>query len=185
MVNSMTDAEFESAMEKIRTGDRSGLREVYDAYGNTIYRLFLGRVHRPQDAEDLTSDFFLKLWSSASSYRPGNGHRCWLNTIARNMAVDFQRKQHEIPAESTEEVYAHQMASPTTAEDDAISKVQTNRILSHLSEEEQEIVQLHLSAELTFREIAAILKRPLGTVAWKYRQAIGKLQKLAKEGQLI
>ncbi len=181
----MTDAEFESAIEKMRNGDRSGLREVYDAYANTIYRLFLGRVHRHQDAEDLTSDFFLKLWSSASAYRAGAGHKCWLNAIARNMAVDFQRRQREIPAESTEDAYAQQMMSPTTAEDDVISGMQTSRILSHLSDEEREIVQLHLSAELTFREIAAILKRPLGTVAWKYRNAIGKLQKLAKEGQLI
>ena len=44
---------------------------------------------------------------------------------------------------------------------------------------------MHIAAELTFREIAFILKRPLGTVAWKYRNAIGKLQKLAKEGELV
>lgn len=181
----MTDAEFESAIEKMKKGDRSGLRDVYDAYGNTIYRLFLGRVHRPQDAEDLTSDFFLKLWSCASTYRTGTGHRCWLNAIARNMAVDHLRRQREIPVEDTAEEYAQQMASPTTAEDEVISTMHTDRILANLSEDEREIVQMHLAAELTFREIAAILKRPLGTVAWKYRNAIGKLQKLAKEGQLV
>lgn len=181
----MTDAEFNAAIERMLQGDRSGLRDVYDAYGNTIYRLFLGRVHRHQDAEDLTSEFFLKLWSCASSYRAGTGHKCWLNTIARNMAVDFQRKNREFPMEDTAEVYERQNVAEETAEDTVISNLHTSQILAKLAEDEREIVQLHLSAELTFREIAAILKRPLGTVAWKYRTAIGKLQKLAEEGQLI
>ncbi len=181
----MTDAEFVSAIEKMKQGDRSGLREVYDAYGNTIYRLFLGRVHRHQDAEDLTSDFFLKLWSCASTYRTGTGHKCWLNTIAKNMAVDFQRRSREIPVEDAAEEYAQQLTSPESTEDEVLGDMQSAQILSNLSEDEREIVQLHLAAELTFREIAAILKRPLGTVAWKYRTAIGKLQKLAEEGQLV
>jgi len=181
----MTDAEFVSAIEKMKQGDRSGLREVYDAYGNTIYRLFLGRVHRHQDAEDLTSDFFLKLWSCASTYRTGTGHKCWLNTIAKNMAVDFQRRSREIPVEDAAEEYAQQLTSPESTEDEVLGDMHSAQILSNLSEDEREIVQLHLAAELTFREIAAILKRPLGTVAWKYRTAIGKLQKLAEEGQLV
>ncbi len=181
----MTDAEFSAAIEKMIQGDRSGLRDVYDAYGNTIYRLFLGRVHRHQDAEDLTSEFFLKLWGCASTYRAGTGHKCWMNTIARNMAVDFQRKNREIPMEDTAQTYEQQQITADTTEDTVIGTMHTAQILAKLSEEEREIVQMHLSAELTFREIAAILKRPLGTVAWKYRTAIGKLQKLAEEGQLV
>jgi RNA polymerase sigma-70 factor (ECF subfamily) len=181
----MTDAEFSAAIEKILQGDRNGLRDVYDAYGNTIYRLFLGRVHRHQDAEDLTSEFFLKLWSCASTYRAGTGHKCWMNTIARNMAVDFQRKNREIPTEDAAQVLEQRQIQPESTEEQVLGTMQTNQILSRLSEEEREIVQMHLSAELTFREIAAILKRPLGTIAWKYRTAIGKLQKLAEEGQLV
>ncbi len=181
----MTDAEFKAAIEKMLQGDRSGLREVYDAYGNTIYRLFLARVHRHQDAEDLTSDFFLKLWSCAGSYRHGSGHKCWMNTIARNMAIDFQRRHREIPVEDAAEEYHEALRSPNSIEDEVLDEMHHSRILANLSEDEREIVQMHLSAELTFREIAAILKRPLGTVAWKYRTAIGKLQKLAEEGQLV
>ncbi len=181
----MTDAEFVSAIEKMIQGDRSGLREVYDAYGITIYRLFLGRVHRHQDAEDLTSEFFLKLWSCASTYRAGTGHKCWMNAIARNMAVDFQRRNREIPVEDAAEEYAQQLTSTENPEETVLGDMQSVRILSNLSEDEREIVQLHLTAELTFREIAAILKRPLGTIAWKYRTAIAKLKKLAEEGQLV
>lgn len=182
----MTDAEFDTAVEKIRNGNKTGLRDIYDAYGDKIYRLFLNRIHNHQDAEDLTSDFFLKIWECVNFYNSGQGHRCWLATIARNMAIDYQRRAGKIiPVEDNKIINSDTFAEYTTAEDATIGKLHMKQLLKTLSQEEQEIVQMHIGAELTFREIASILKRPLGTVAWKYRNAIGKLQKLAKEGQLI
>lgn len=182
----MTDAEFQAAIEKIVQGDRSGLRDIYDAYGNMIYCLFLGKVHRHQDAEDLTSDFFLKLWGIAGTYRAGSGHRCWLHTVARNMAIDFLRRHgREIPVEDAAEAREGALMETVTAEDSVLDEMSASQMLSSLAEDEREIVQLHIAAELTFREIAAIMKRPLGTVAWKYRNAIGKLQKLAEEGRFV
>lgn len=179
----MTEEEFESAVLQIRAGDRTGLRRVYDAYADRIYRLFLGKVRKPEDAEDLTSEFFLKLWEVAGVYRPGKGHRAWMSAIARNMAVDHLRHvSHETPVEDAE-VHGD-LVERTTAEDTALGHLNADALLSVLSEEEQEIVRLHIAAELTFREIAQILKRPLGTVAWKYRTAIGKLRKHAEEGGL-
>ena len=180
----MTDSEFESAVEKIRAGDSSGLREIYDAYGDRIYRIFLGKVHHHQDAEDLTSDFFLKLWECAGSHRSGQGHRSWLTTIARNMAIDHLRKSVKMtPVEDAEE--AGLPADTETPETSVLGNMQAAELLSSLSEDEQEIIRLHVAAELTFREIAEVLQKPLGTVAWKYRNAIGKLQKRAKEGRLV
>lgn len=182
----MTESEFESAVNQIRAGDRSGLRLLYDAYGDKIYRLFLGKVHNHQDAEDLTSDFFLKLWECAPSHRSGQGHKSWLGTIARNMAIDFLRKSsRETPVEDAEVCDPGALTEHTTPEDSVLGSMQAADILASLSEDEQEIVRMHIAAELTFREIAEILKRPLGTVAWKYRNAIKKLQKLAKEGRLV
>ena len=179
----MTDAEFESAMNRIAGGDREGLRTVYDAYADKIFRLFLSKVRNRQDAEDLTSEFFLKLWDIAARHKSGSGHKAWLGTIARNMAIDFIRhSSHETPVEDTEEHAP--MIDPASTEDSALDGLQAAEILSFLSEDEQEIVRLHLAAELTFREIASVLRKPLGTVAWKYRTAIGKLKKHAEEGRL-
>lgn len=182
----MTETEFENAVARIRAGDRSGLRALYDAYADKIYRLFLGKVRSTQDAEDLTSEFFLKLWECAPSHRAGQGHRCWMNTIARNMAIDFLRKaSRETPVEDTEAVSREALTEHHTPETTVLGNLQASDILSALSEDEQEIVRLHIAAELTFREIAEILKKPLGTVAWKYRNAIGKLQKRAEEGCFV
>ena len=182
----MTEAEFEQAAALIRAGNREGLRSIYEAYGDRIYRLFLSKVRKREDAEDLTSDFFLKLWEIAPTHRSGTGHRAWMGTIARNMAIDFLRHAgHETPVEDTELHGQASLTEQTTAEDTVLGEMNAANILSALNEDEQEIVRMHLAAELTFREIAAVLKRPLGTVAWKYRNAIGKLKRLAEEGKLV
>lgn len=182
----MTETEFEHAVRLIEQGDSSGLHMVYDAYADKIYRLFLGKLHHQQDAEDLTSDFFLRLWEIAPQHQSGRGHRSWLAVIARNMAIDHIRKAgREMPVEDTECIGVEPIADSDTPEETVLGTMQTADLLSSLTEDEQEIVRLHIAAELTFREIADVLKRPLGTVAWKYRQAIRKLQKLAEEGCLL
>ena len=182
----MTDAAFEAAAGKIRAGDRDGLREIYDAYGDTIYRLFLSKTHHREDAEDLTSDYFLRLWECAGEYRPGQGHRGWMMTIARNMATDHFRKHSRMtPVEDAGAAAPGAFTEHTSAEDTVIGEMTVTALLDRLNEDEQEIVRMHIAAELTFREIASILKRPLGTVAWKYRTAMEKLRRLAKEGEIV
>ena len=182
----MTESEFEQAVDMIRAGNKNGLRLIYEAYGDKIYRLFLGKVRKREDAEDLTSDFFLKLWETAPLHQSGKGHRAWMGTIARNMAIDYLRHAgHETPVEDADLHAQESLTERTTAEDTVIGNMNAADILAALNEDEQEIVRMHLAAELTFREIAAILKRPMGTVTWKYRNAIGKLKRLAEEGKLV
>ena len=61
----LTDTEFDFRVELILKNDKNGLREIYQCYGKVIYNIMLDIVKSPQDAEDLTSDFFLKLWIPA------------------------------------------------------------------------------------------------------------------------
>ena len=48
-------------------------------------------------------------------------------------------------------------------------------------ERNEEIVNLKVIGEQTFERIAAILQLPLGTVTWRYRQAITKLRRCGYE----
>lgn len=99
----MTETEFEQCINRICHGDRQGLKDIYEAYLPYLYRTVYGIVLNREDAEDITGDFFVKLWSLAPKYRPGGGHKGYLATIARNMAVDYLRKhRREIPVEDPE-----------------------------------------------------------------------------------
>ena len=66
----------------------------------------------------------------------------------------------------------------SSAEDRVLCKLSLEQALMTLKEEERQIVNLKIMGELTFREIARILKKPPGTVAWRYRTAMEKLKEV-------
>ena len=92
----MEETQFSACMERIKSGDKEALHDIYQAYIGYIYSVVLGVVQNKEDAEDVTSEFFIKLWRLADTYKGGNGHKAWLATIARNMAIDLIRKNKKV-----------------------------------------------------------------------------------------
>lgn len=179
----MTDSRFERLILLIKQGDRQGLREIYDEYGRMIYSTALAVAGDPHDAEDITSDFFIKLWEKlADTYKFGGGHKRWLVAAARNCAVDYLRKNgREVLSLDDDEDTPHDIADTTDAENTVIGDMTVREALCTLSVSEREIVNMKLFADLTLEDIAKTLGKPLGTVAWKYRTALKKLERCIKE----
>lgn len=189
----VTEAQFESCIERIKQGDKEGLREIYENYIAFIYSVIYEKLQNKENAEDVTSDFFIRLWEKASLYRPGSGHKGWMATIARNMSVDFLRKygreeltdlmqDREGESESRVSVgsiYSGQPESPV--EQEALGNLTLKDALGRLKASEREILNLKIMGEFTFKEIASILHMPMGTVTWKYREAMKQLRRCGYE----
>lgn len=190
-----------------------GLKEIYVEYLPYIYRVVYGIVGNKEDAEDITSDFFVKLWSFAPKYRPGNGHKGYLATIARNMAIDHMRRsRREIPVEEPEQmIYGRKSGTDSDREADAgadhgmetgvrkdgmrsgseshidtpeeqvISELSLKDALAKLKPEERRIIDMKILGEMTFKEIAELLKIPMGTVTWRYQEGIRRLRRYGYE----
>ncbi len=71
----MNDQRFQQSMRRICENDKEGLREIYEDYCPMIYSVVLDILKSREDAEDITSDFFIRLWDIAGSYKAGCGHR--------------------------------------------------------------------------------------------------------------
>ena len=184
-VKDLTDTEFDFRVELILKNDKNGLREIYQCYGKVIYNIMLDIVKSPQDAEDLTSDFFLKLWDTAGQYRKGTGHKRYLTVMAKNLALDFIRKRrHETPTLDDDEAGHKEQQDSMRVDDDVIGKLTFEEALKLLSEGERDILNMRLGMDMTFREISRAVGKPLGTVTWKYRQAVFKLKKTIKEDSI-
>ena len=169
----MNDQEFGRNIRRTCQDDRDGLKNIYEDYCPMIFSAVSDILNNREDAEDVTSEFFIRLWDIADTYRAGKGHRAWMITIARNMAIDCARKRSrevsaaEIPDDRQERI---------SAEDQVCGKLSLEQALMTLKKEERQVVNLKIMGELTFREIAKILKKPPGTVAWRYRTAMDKLK---------
>ncbi len=181
----MTDELFEQSIRQIRRGDKDGLKQIYEAYIAFIYSVVFAVVKNKESAEDVTSEFFIKLWTTvAEQYRFGEKHRAYLARIAHNMAIDhLRRNQREQATDEIQEAVDAGAAAASAGkqqeavEDSVVEAITVKEAIETLKEPEQQVLNMKIFGELTFAEIAQILKLPMGTVTWRYRTAIQKLQK--------
>ena len=196
----VTDQEFETCMRCMKQNDKTALKQVYEAYLPYIYGIVLNTVGNRELAEDVTSEFFIKLWDISDTYKPGKGHRGWLATIARNLSIDFIRKtKREVLTDSFEkrneeegsvDVLEHQLTDSnleslgngqSQVEDEVVENLSIQETLKKLSDKEQEVIHLKIFGELSFKEIAEILSEPMGTITWRYQNALKKLRRCGYE----
>jgi len=175
----VTQQEFNDCMAQIASGNKDGLRRIYEEYLTYIYTIVYGVVTSKENAEDITSEFFIKLWDIADQYKAAeNGHKAYLATVARNMALDFLRKnKREVLADEIpegEDPRSH-------VEEEVISDMSLKAALDSLKEAEREVVSMKILSEMTFQEIADALNTPLGTVTWRYKNALEKLKRYGYE----
>ncbi|MCM1025974.1 MAG: sigma-70 family RNA polymerase sigma factor [Roseburia sp.] len=177
----MEDRQFHACMERMRAGDKEALHEVYEAYIGFVYSVVLRVLQNREDAEDVTSEFFIKLWRLADVYESRRGHRAWMAAVARNMAVDLVRKRkRELLTDDFSEGIPEQTAGDDV-EREVLSGIHLEQALELLRPGEREVVNLKIMGDLTFREIADILELPMGTVTWQYQNAIKKLRRCGYE----
>ncbi len=198
----MTDQHYDECIRRICAGDQDGLKQIYEAYLPYIFSLVLGILKNREDAEDVTSSFFIRIWNTAEQYKSGRGHKTYISTIARNMCIDYLRKRNrEIPTDLSggseadeNEMYQNAGTQSETVspgitsvghtdgfEDRLVESFTLQEALQTLKENEREIIHLKIAGELTFQEIADLLHIPLGTVTWRCREALKKLRRYGYE----
>lgn len=187
----MTEERFAECMTAIVNGNRDALREIYEEYLPYLYTVVLGVVQQKETAEDVTSDVFIKIWNSAGQFQPGSGHKGWLATIARHMAIDELRKhKREVLMGSSGdeeedsggiEDFSAEETPGEGVEDGVVEQLSIQEALDRLKPEEREIVDMKVLSDMTFKEISEILKIPMGTVTWRYQAAIKKLRRYGYE----
>lgn len=173
----MTNIDFEASINLILKDDKTGVENIYKEYITSIYFYILSVVKNKETAEDLTADFFIKLWQKADTYNFKGSHKAWLMTMARNLSIDFLRKNKN---HMNIEDFNHIFVS-SSMENEIHNKLLVNDLFTKLKETEREIIILHLISDLTFKEISKTLNRPLGTVTWQYNSAIKKLRRHINE----
>lgn len=151
-------------------GDISAMEKIFIGMKDKIYSFVLMYVGNQQTAEDILQETIIDVFSCAGSYKRFDNPKAWILTIARNKAVS------SIRAVSKETALDDEISLPFTFENEIDSKLNVISMLSGLSLQEREIIVLHVISGLKHKEIAKLLNLPIGTVCWKYNDAIKKLR---------
>ena len=83
----------EEFLRRVALGDREAFHQLYLETGRSVYSFILSILKNPQDAEEVLQETYLKIWTSAGSYKPQGKPLAWMFTIARNLCYMKFRDQ--------------------------------------------------------------------------------------------
>jgi len=150
---------------------------------DALYRLHVDRIHaylaanvgNPHDAEDLTTQTFMRMIVSLPRYRPGSTpFAAWLFRIARNLAIDHFRATARARRAQPAPVRA------ASAEDEALTVLDRETMrgeLATLPLGQREVLTLKFVCGLTNAEVASVLSKTEGAVKALERRALRTLQR--------
>ncbi len=166
--------ELDKYLDRIKNGEEDALRELYELIKNNIYSFALSILRNHEDAMDTLQETFLLVYHNIDKYENKNKPLAWIYTITKNVAYSKIRSNKKtINIEEIEFVVHHNY-------DD---KLLIETILKALSEEDRNIVVLHVVDGFKFYEVARILDLKLSTTLSKYHRAMKRLKLLLKEGE--
>lgn len=162
-------------VQRASEGDSDALARLYDLYATGLHHVLLAILSSPEDAEDALQETFVKLLSGRMSR--AQDAKAYLFSSARHVALDIlrRRKRERNHVEETVEPSASDVNSAFDVNNDL------QNLLRRLPLEQREVVALKVFQEMTFAEIAVVVKARPNTVASRYRYGIEKLRQWMRE----
>lgn len=175
----------DSEPARLRRGDPEAFDALLNRYQNRLFRYLVRLTGNAAQAEDLFQQTWLKVIGGIHRYDESRPFEPWLFSIARNLAIDHLRK---VAPESLDE------PSESTGEPRVASlKAQAPGHLEHLLDRERysvlerkmlelpaihrEALTLRFEEEMTFEEMALVLRAPISTVKSRVQRALSTLRK--------
>jgi len=173
-------------VERAQSGERAALEELYLLHFDRIYSYLHLSVANRHDAEDLTTQTFLRMLESIRSFRWGTApFAAWLFRIAHNLAMDhFRAGRRWQPEDEVPEPEDGGAESAETQALESIGRASMLELIEILSLDQQQVLTLKFLFGFSNGEAAAILGKTEGAVKSLQHRALAALQKqLGERGE--
>ncbi len=167
----MNKREIDIALKKIAHGDNQAFERLYLETKRGIYAFLLPYFNNSADCEDAMQTTYLKIKQNIGQYNKGNNGLAWILQIAKNTALNELKKQKRTQGLS--------VCEPVSVDEQDNSAIDVLRRI--LSDDEYEIVVLHVIWGYKHKEIARRLNCPIGTITSKYNRSVKKFKQALKE----
>ena len=165
-------------LRQIAGGDEAAFEAVYDHIAAPVYGMVRRVLRDPGQSEEVTQDVLIEIWRTAARFDPGRGSAmAWVATIAHRRAVDRVR------AEQASASRQQRSATATVPYDDVAETVQASldaerlrRCLGALTDLQRQAVTLAYYCGHTYRQAAALLGVPAGTLSTRMRDGLIRLR---------
>ncbi len=181
MRKSLTPEHFNTVALRLKAGDKTAGKELFEYWSPLLFRFFMLRIAHKGKAEDLVQDVFLKLISRIDTFDTSVGNfTAWFWQVAKNTLKDYYREKKE---GTFSDVFPDgiDIADDRPVLETSLRVQEVLRVLSRFSEEEQETFSLRCVSGLSYKEIAAITARSEGALRVEVHRLTQKLKKLLHE----
>ncbi len=172
---------IEQLVARGQDGDRDALEELYLGHFDRIYSYLHMTVGNRHDAEDLTTQTFVRMLESIGRFQWESApFSAWLFRIAHNLAMDHFRARRRWQPE--EEVPEPPGAVESSAEEEALRAISSESmfdLIDGLSDEQRQVLILKFVFDFSNVEAATVLDKTEGAVKSLQHRALHSLQKHA------
>ncbi len=172
----MNKSEINSLLLDISYGDNKAFEQLYLKTYRGVFAFIYSYLHDYHESEDAMQNVFLKIKKGISSYIPNTNGRAWILQIAKNHCLNLIKSRKQT-VDINEMANVLSGGEPVFSDQTSVMQI----MKTHLSDEEYQIVVLHVLWGYRHREIANLLNCPTGTVTSKYKRALQKIKKNLKE----
>jgi len=175
-------ADEQKLIRAAASGDMGAFSELVSAYRMRVLRTAAGLLGSTEEAEDVAQQVFIRVWQHLGDYDPGGSFASWLYRITTNLCIDtLRRDKHEAPLdEETRGGGRSDLEDRIQRQDE---REQLRAAIARLPDKTRAALILREYEQLSYKEIAQVLRIPIGTVMSRLnyaRRALGQL--LQSEG---
>ena len=171
----LMQAELVWLLGAVAKGDKAAFERLYGATRAKLYGVLLRILGRPELAEEVMQETYLKVWKMADKFDPALASPItWMVAMARNRAIDIVRKRGEVSIE--EEPDAQNVAAdgpaPLARREMTEELKRLLACLGKLDPEKQRIVLLAYYSGWSREQLAAKLDIPVNTIKTWLRRSL-------------
>lgn len=154
------------------SSSKESLSILYNMFKKSVFAMAFSITGDYHLSEDCVTETFIRLTQVKKFSATGGNGKGFILRIARNVALEERRRYKKECVSFVIQGYGE---ADKTVED----SIFLNQLMKNLNDKQRQIVILRIYSELTFKEIAGIMKCPETTVKSRYKKAISILQEKA------
>lgn len=172
-------AELAALVARASEGSERAWEDLVHRYARRVYAMANAKLRRPELAEEITQSVFVTLATKLRSdgYAEMGRFEPWLFRVTMNRVRDEIRRAKRQAVAHDPSSFA-EMTSPQAHESgiDAKASADLRHAIATLNDTDREVVDLRHTGQMNFKDIAAMLGEPLGTVLARHHRALKKLK---------
>jgi RNA polymerase sigma-70 factor (ECF subfamily) len=157
----MSEAELAEVLSRVQAGDADAWGELYRRYAPAIFRFCRRALATREDAEDATTEIFMKMRQKLGTFDSSRPFTAWLYRVASNHCWDLLRRRRIRQDLETEDVEALPLEHPEPSQLEKLQAEHTSeevrRGLSRLPDRARLALVLRYFAEMSYDEVADTL----------------------------